>query len=123
MQQVFKSYPHVSLYDAKKHPSMMEKNGKGYVDRTDTKVVEGSIDSIATDGDTATLTVRDTTGQELIAHASRMMLMKAQTGEGSRVELLGTLENNGYSTIMNVCCILPIVRMPLIERVLNISPV
>jgi hypothetical protein len=124
IEQVFKFYPIMPLRDTEKHLSMLEKNGKGYVDRTDIKGVEVSINSIAWDRDVATLLVHDPTRQEFLqAHVSRMLLMKAQTGEGSTVKLLGTLES-GYSTFMNVCCMLPLERMPLIEpseRVLNIS--
>lgn len=124
IQQVIRPFPHVPLLNIENHLSMVERNGKGFTDMTDIKGIEGLIDMIAYDTDVATLIVGDATRKGLAVQVSRIMLRKAQTGVGSSVKLIGTLEYNGYSTVMNACCILPIVRMPLVEpkeRELNIS--
>lgn len=114
IKQVFAMYPFVPLINAERNLSKKEKDKYGkdktFVDRTDVKVIELSINSISW-------------GDEMIlmdgffqARISRMLLMKAQTGEGSKVKLLGTLESKDYKTEMYVCNILPIERKPLKEQ-------
>jgi hypothetical protein len=119
MQQVFNSYPSVPLNFVDKYLSMMEKdknmNDKKFVDRSDVKVVECPILRIQYDNKYVATLIVGEVPRTFSASISRMMLMNSQSGEGSKVMLLCTLENKGYGTVMDVCNILPIVRMPLIE--------
>jgi hypothetical protein len=112
-QQVINSHPFVPLADAEYNLSDL--NGMGNVDRTDLKVVQVYINSMATDEDVVILSAVDgTTTNALHALVDPLVFHNVGVSVSSFVYLLGTLERNESNQIqMSVCNILPIFKMPL----------
>jgi hypothetical protein len=133
IEQVLNFYPHVPLCDLGNNLSMLEKNGKGFPDRSDLKVTKAFIKDINRD-DEVTLGLVDETSTNVIqARVNSFILSQAGTGIGSLCYFIGTpiekQDQEDFSLIMDICSIIPIERTPLRDpaasvetgRVLKIS--